>query len=575
MKKIYFFLSIFILLFFGCATTGGKEKLFVKQRPLINKNPYQEAVSLLYFSMGYLASLSGNYDAAEENFLISSKYAYEPGTIYLELADIRNKKGTPELAKETINEGVEKDPWHPDLLVMAARNMMEKEDYKNALLALNRAIELDPTLDEAYFYSGVVNYKLGNTEQAEADFKKSVALMDKSSAAAAFYNIGYIYTAKKDYEKALEFMRKSIEADNSYLKGYDAISRIKEEQGDIEGAVNAFKEYLKIYPDDTDIMGLIAEIYFRAGMLEEAERQYDAIIKSNPEAYDAIFEKGKIRMKKENFTEALKMFEEIEKKRPENINAKYFAGICLEELKRYDEAVLKYRKVIEIDKRLVNAWFRIGVCMDKLGKLNELMPEFQALLDSEPGNEDYYHLVASAWGDLKNFDKAIEVYNLARERFPDSEKTAFNAAFLYDKAKQKEKAIKAFRDVIRINPKNAEAYNYIGYVYAEEGRNLDEALNLVKKALELDPGNAFYLDSLGWVYFKMGRYQEALEKLKDSVTALEKEKRKDGVIYEHLGDAYMKVGDKEKGMEWYLKALDNNPEDREALLKKIKEAGGN
>jgi len=571
MKK-YAGLILALLFFQGCATTG--ESFLKKQRPTIKKNPYQEAVSLLYYSMGYLAGLSGNYDTAEENLMISSKYAYEPGTIYLDLADIRQKKGTPELAKETINEGVEKDPWHPGLLVSAARNMIEKEEFNKALQALTRAIELNPALEEAYFYSGVANYRLGNAEQAESDFKKSVALMDKSQASAAYYNIGYIYTAKKDYQKALEFMQKSVEADSSYLKGYDAISKIKEEQGDIEAAANAYREYLKLYPDDTDIMGLIAELYYRADRLDEADKQYDAIIKSDPEAYDAMFEKAKIRMKREKYAEALKIFESMEKKKPENANVKYFAGMCLEEMGKCPDAIKKYREAAILDKKNINAWFRIGGCMDKQGKLAEIMPEFQALLDSDPENEDYYHLVGSAWGDLKDYKKASEIYESARARFPGSEKTAFNAALVYDKAKEKEKAILAFRDVIKINPKNAEAYNYIGYVYAEEGRSLDEALAMVKKALELEPGNGFYLDSLGWVYYKQGKYKEAAETLEAAVSALENEKRKDAVVYEHLGDAYLKLNAKDKALDMYRKANENKPENSEELLKKINEAGG-
>ena len=40
-----------------------------------------------------------------------------------------------------------------------------------------------------------------------------------------------------------------------------------------------------------------------------------------------------------------------------------------------------------------------------------------------------------------------------------------------------------FRKCIELNPEHADAYNYLGYMYADDGINLDEAVSLVKKAL--------------------------------------------------------------------------------------------
>ena len=62
----------------------------------------------------------------------------------------------------------------------------------------------------------------------------------------------------------------------------------------------------------------------------------------------------------------------------------------------------------------------------------------------------------------------------------------------------------------RIDPKHAESYNFIGYMYAEKGVNLPEAIELIQKALALEPDNGYFIDSLGWAYYQQGRYPEAL-----------------------------------------------------------------
>ena len=56
-----------------------------------------------------------------------------------------------------------------------------------------------------------------------------------------------------------------------------------------------------------------------------------------------------------------------------------------------------------------------------------------------------------------------------------------SSAWCYEKQQRFDDAVREFRRVIVIDPKHAEAYNYIGYMYAEKGTNLDEAIELIKQ----------------------------------------------------------------------------------------------
>ena len=152
-------------------------------------------------------------------------------------------------------------------------------------------------------------------------------------------------------------------------------------------------------------------------------------------------------------------------------------------------------------------------------------------------------------------------------KFPDSEKINFNLAIVYDKLKDYDDAIKIFMKVMQVNPKNAEAYNYVGYTYADKGEKLDEAYDLVQKALKLDANNGFFRDSLGWVYFKQGKYKEALAELLKATQDIEAEEGKgDTVIYEHIGDTYARMNDTAKAKDYYTKALTDAEKDRKGEL---------
>ncbi len=77
--------------------------------------------------------------------------------------------------------------------------------------------------------------------------------------------------------------------------------------------------------------------------------------------------------------------------------------------------------------------------------------------------------------------------------------------------------------------------NDLGYLWADENRHLSRAMKMIRKAVEAEPDNGAYRDSLGWVLYRLGRYEEAIAELEKAA-----ERQPDGVIFDHLGDAYRK-----------------------------------
>ena len=123
------------------------------------------------------------------------------------------------------------------------------------------------------------------------------------------------------------------------------------------------------------------------------------------------------------------------------------------------------------------------------------------------------------------------------------------------------------RKVIALDPKNANALNYLGYTYADLGQNLDEAEQLIIEALKYKANDGFITDSLGWVYYKKGEYAKALEYLKKAHELVPD----DPTIMEHVGDAYLKLNDKANALKYYQKALSKKDQEKEDLQKKIRQ----
>src|SRR3981081_3122160 len=91
---------------------------------------------------------------------------------------------------------------------------------------------------------------------------------------------------------------------------------------------------------------------------------------------------------------------------------------------------------------------------------------------------------------------------------------------MYERLKNYDASEAAFRKVLEVNPNNAGALNYLGYMLADRNIKLDEAQALIKKALDADTENGACLDSMGWVYFRQGKLDEAqglLQKALDKI----------------------------------------------------------
>jgi tetratricopeptide (TPR) repeat protein len=136
-----------------------------------------------------------------------------------------------------------------------------------------------------------------------------------------------------------------------------------------------------------------------------------------------------------------------------------------------------------------------------------------------------------------------------------------------DRAGHVEACERQIERYLAANPNSGEALNYLAYMWAEQGRNLDRAMDYVAKALKLDPDNGAYLDTLGWIYFKRGDADSA-------VTYLTRAVKREGdapAIMEHLGDAWYALKKRDKAVSLWLKSLKLAPENQGLRNKLIAE----
>lgn len=120
---------------------------------------------------------------------------------------------------------------------------------------------------------------------------------------------------------------------------------------------------------------------------------------------------------------------------------------------------------------------------------------------------------------------------------------------------------------LELDPRQHQALNYLGYMWAEQNRNLKEAEKALNTALILSPDNAGYQDSLGWIYYRQARYDQAkMILLKALVRSPDNSE-----ILEHLGHTYYQLGETQEALNTWKKAISHSekPDELQAYIHKV------
>jgi tetratricopeptide (TPR) repeat protein len=176
------------------------------------------------------------------------------------------------------------------------------------------------------------------------------------------------------------------------------------------------------------------------------------------------------------------------------------------------------------------------------GKTGEAIADLKKGLDGNKAHDlETWIALANVYEKTHNFSemgKALDSAEALASGKDDKVNVYFMRGVMLERQKKMPEAEAEFRRVLALDPENASALNYLGYMLADENTRLDEAQRFIQRALDQEPNNGAYLDSLGWVYFHMNRLEDAERELLRSVQFMSK----DPTIHDHLGDVYFKQG---------------------------------
>ena len=260
-----------------------------------------------------------------------------------------------------------------------------------------------------------------------------------------------------------------------------------------------------------------------------------------------------------------------------------------ERTKRFDDALRACQEFLELPSREKNiervkpfVLEKMILVLTKQGKYDDALKLTDKMVEADEGGWYFIRLKAEVLRESGKLDEAAKEYEGALDkldkskRLEDDQRAKYKEVLryalsgVYTDANKIDKAVEVLRSLLKDKPDSASYHNDLGYIMADHDMNLDEAEKLIRKALDLDKEarkklkekglidadedkeNSAYLDSLGWVLFKKKNYAEAKKYL---LEAVKDEDAQHVEIYDHLAEVYAAMGEKDKAIETWKKAL--------------------
>jgi tetratricopeptide (TPR) repeat protein len=301
---------------------------------------------------------------------------------------------------------------------------------------------------------------------------------------------------------------------------------------------------------------------------EEALRAMERRLRSAGEieqANQARIQRGLILVREAEWDSVVKLFEPLiaQEVALGDVGMAMILVEALVRTERHEEALDVLSRIEAGTLAQRRGWARQAEILYELGRDREA-EELLSRLAAE-GTVDDLTLLAEVYQARERYEEAVPVLQRALELDPDSTSLLFWLAAANERSGRKPEAEELLQRLLEVDPDFAPALNYLGYMWAEAGENLDEALLLVQQAVEIEPDNGAFADSLGWTHFQLGQYEESqgfLERAAELVG-------NDPVVFEHLGDLYVALGRLDQAREVYQRALDLEADNAQAVRDKL------
>lgn len=488
---------------------------------------------------------------------------------------IRAKESDLENALIYYFQAIKIDPSISEAYYKLASLMWEKGqiDLHTAIEQCEKAINLDPKSATARLYFGYFLKAAGKYNEAEEQFKKSIAMggifyakprialgstiienfkintpsMYEFSRGICHFISGIvliffdlnaikifcksvmedirlsifdfkagIFKKFNKIDKVVEIYEKAAEYTENNDHFYSKIGDLAIETGDPDQAANYYRDAIKSSPENSILWDKLACILKNYGTECNKEELLECNLKIaelNPDNAKNHYELGHLYLNEDDIPNAISSFKEassIEKKNPYYHNSLAYAYV---QAKEYESALIEYQKAIRLNPD--NEWTSIvsqaiGAIYHQIkDNTDAAITAYQSATVLDPLNIDAFISLAEIYQEINDYSNAIDNYLEVIKLDPSIGRIYCNLGLCLWEKDFLEEAIIAYQKAVSLDGENEITFNNLGVAYLDGTGQVDEAIEAFSLSIKLNPNYALAYYNKGRAYQVLGHKTEA------------------------------------------------------------------
>jgi len=427
---------------------------------------------------------------------------------YLKLIEVFSKRGAQSEAARLFDKLITIAPNDPDIKEKYIQFLIQNKNEERAfseMLALAAIYEDNAQFKKAINILGQASRIVPNNPEVHLQLAETYVLMNaKGMAVQEFGKTADLYEKAGNEEKAIEIHKKILDIDPQNLDAFkNLIERLKAlgrsknavtyetkladlyiERGLLDLAENIYRDILVEDPENIEIWNFLIQTHLQIGLEEDLVDDYIAL--------------GDLYQSKGALKDAISQYRKVIETSPNNVEAR----------RKYIDAYLQ----IGLENDLVNDYLDLADVLVQKDEVDEALRIYSHVMSLDPENQKAFNKLSETKSRYKKMESAKKeetapekkthpVSKGAKEKAPKPATSASQTS--------SQDAIDNYKNILSVNPSNANARCKLAEIYLQLGRvddavaewdkasetfifkgELDKGINLCEKILERKPADA-------------------------------------------------------------------------------------
>ncbi len=430
-----------------------------------------------------------------------------------------------EILDRIIAENMDLENWKKAsaMLEIKARKRPEDEKVLQRLLSVYEAAgDRDGTLSTlrrmADFHSDdpVLAFRIagkledeGRTSEAMEEYERVLGLLEQEEdRAAVLKTLGYMYSQSGDIQRAIERYAEAADIQKDDANLYYNLAGLHDKVGNTEKADEYLKMAVSLEISDVDARMRLAERALKRGGLDEAEEYLKEVLTVEPDYLEAMLLLADVYDQRGERNKLKELYGEMLPLAPENEILIYNLAVLEYEAGDYADSALHLSRYLDLRPDDINARELLLDSFIKLEKWDAASQTGLTLLEHEPENPDYYHIIFDILADQERWNELLPVLKRGVASLPGNPVITDYLILAYLKLGRTTHAMDLMKEALDRRPGDLGLMHRLAQLADRQGEE-DLAADTYRKILEIEPEHEEVKEALVRLLVQRARRQEA------------------------------------------------------------------